>query len=56
MLKVFLVGLIAFGAFMLLGMFMPSSAHTAFNISGHAIPWIALGVVGCGFIGWKAIK
>lgn len=56
MLKVFLVGVLAFGAFMLLGMFLPSSTHTAFSVSGHAIPWIALGVCGCAFLGWKAIK
>lgn len=56
MLKVILIGLICFGAFVLLGAYLPSSTHTAFNVSGHAIPWIALGVCACGFLGYKAIK
>lgn len=56
MAKVFLIGLIMFGAFMLLGIYLPSSTHTAFSVSGHAIPWIALGVCACGFLGYKAIK
>ena len=56
MLKVILIGLICFGAFILLGAFLPSSTHTAFTVSGHAIPWIALGVLGCAFAGYKAIK
>lgn len=56
MLKVILIGLICFGAFVLLGAYLPSSTHTAFTISGHAIPWIALGVCACGFLGYKAIK
>lgn len=56
MLKVFLIGLIMFGAFVLLGAYLPSSTHTAFSISGHAIPWIALGVGACGILGYKVIK
>jgi hypothetical protein len=56
MLKVILIGLICFGAFVLLGAYLPSSTHTAFTVSGHAIPWIALGVCGCAFLGYKAIK
>ncbi len=56
MVKFFLIALIAFGAFMLLGIYLPSSTHTAFSVSGHAIPWIALGVCGCAFLGYKAIK
>jgi hypothetical protein len=56
MLKFFLVALVAVGAFFLLGMFFPSSTHTAFTVAGHGIPWIALGVCGCAFLGIKAIK
>lgn len=56
MLKVFLIGLIAFGAFMALVAFLPSSTHTAFTVGGHAIPWIALGVCACAFAGYKVIK
>jgi hypothetical protein len=56
MLKVFLIGLICFGAFMLLSIYVPTSFHTAFHVSGKAIPWIFLGVCGCAFLGYKAIK
>lgn len=56
MLKVFLVCVLAFGAFMALAIFWPTSTHTAFTLSGHHVPWIALGVCGCAFLGWKAIK
>lgn len=56
MMKLFLLGLLTFGAFMALVAFLPSSTHTAFVVSGHAVPWFALGVCGVGFIGWRAIK
>lgn len=56
MVKLFLLVVLAFGAFMALALFVPSSTHTAFTVSGHNVPWIALGVCVCGFIGYKAIK
>jgi hypothetical protein len=56
MLKFFLITLIAFGAFIALGLLIPTSTHTAFTIAGRNIPWIALGVCGCAFLGYKAIK
>lgn len=56
MVKLFLLGLLAFGAFCALSFFVPSSWGTAFHVSGRAIPWLALGVVGVGYIGYKAIK
>lgn len=56
MVKFFLLAVLAFGAFMALVIFFPSSTHTAFTVSGHAVPWFALGLCGIGVVGWRAIK
>lgn len=56
MVKLFLLAVLAFGCFMALALFFPSSTHTAFTAWGHAVPWIALGVVGVCWVGYKAIK
>jgi len=56
MVKFFLIALIAFGAFMALAAFFPTSAHTAFTVAGHHVTWIVLGVCGCAYLGYKAIK
>jgi hypothetical protein len=56
MVKFFLLVVLAFGAFCAFSIFAPSSWGTAFRVSGHAIPWIALGVCAIGWVGYKAIK
>jgi nitrate/nitrite transporter NarK len=56
MVKLFLIALIAFGAFIALGIFFPQSAHTAFTLAGHGVTWVILGVCGCAYLGYKAIK
>lgn len=56
MIKVFLIALIAFGAFMFLSAYLPGSTHTAFHVSGYAVPWITLAVCGCAYLGYRAIK
>jgi nitrate/nitrite transporter NarK len=56
MVKLFLIALIAFGAFIALVSFFPSSTHTAFTFAGHHITWVILGVCGCAYLGYKAIK
>ena len=56
MIKLILVLLLAFGAFMALVMFLPTSTHTAITLGEHAIPWFAIGVGAIAFLGWRAIK
>lgn len=56
MMKLFLLALLAFGAFLAMGIFFPSSTHTAFTVGGYHITWIILGVCGVTFLGYKAIK
>jgi nitrate/nitrite transporter NarK len=56
MMKLFLLAVLTFGAFIALVAFFPSTRETAFTVSGHAIPWFLLGVCGIGVVGWRAIK
>jgi len=56
MVKFFLLAVLAFGAFMAFAIFLPQSFSTAFHAFSHPVPWIALGVVGVGYIGYRAIK
>lgn len=56
MIKLILLVILAFGAFMALAIFLPQSRETAFHIASHPIPWVALGVCLVGYVGYKAIK
>lgn len=56
MIKLILLAVLAFGAFMALAIFLPQSRGTAFTAFSHPVPWIALGVVGVCYIGYRAIK
>lgn len=56
MVKLFLLAILCFGAFMALAIFVPGSRETAFGIFSHPVSWLALGVCAVGWIGYKAIK
>lgn len=56
MIKLILLGLLAFGTYCALSLFAPSSWGTAFTAWGHTVPYLALGVCLVGYIGYKAIK
>jgi len=56
MIKFILLILLCFGAYTALCVFAPSTWAPAFRISGHGIPYLALGVCLCGYVGYKAIK
>jgi hypothetical protein len=56
MIKLILLCLLAFGAYCALCVFAPSSWGTAFHVSGHSIPYIAIGVCVIGYIGYKSLK
>lgn len=56
MVKLALLALIGFGCFMALAIFVPGSRDTAFTAFTHPVPWIALGVLGVCWVGYKAIK
>lgn len=56
MLKVIVILAAVFGAFMALNIFLPTSTHTAFVVSGYHVPWYALGVCAVGYIAYKIIK
>lgn len=56
MIKLILLAILVFGAFMALAIFLPASRGTAFTAFAHPIPWIVIGVGVVGFVGYKAIK
>lgn len=54
MLKLFVVALAVFGAFILIGIFAPGLMHEGFQISGHKIAWGLVGLGGIGYLAYKA--
>lgn len=56
MIKLILLVILGFGAYMALSMFWPATFGTAFTAFSHPIPWIAIGVCVVGYIGYKTIK
>lgn len=55
MIKLALVLLACFGIFTALGIWVPGVWHTAFNLGGVGVPWIAIGTILVGFVSWKKI-
>lgn len=55
MLKIVMIGLLLFGAYMGFTLFLPSSGHIAFHLGSFPIPWFALGLVVVGYAGWKTV-
>lgn len=54
--KLFLLILISAGAFFLMAMFLPTHVwKTAFEVGGRNIPYIAIGVLLCCYIGYKKV-
>jgi len=56
MVKLMLLLLLVFGAFCALSIFAPSSWAPAFQVWGHTIPYLVLGVCLVAYVGYKAIK
>ena len=56
MIKLVLLAILAFGAYCAIATLFPSSGLPAFHAWGHAVPWIAIGVGGIGYIGYKSLK